>query len=93
MAERRLSELEGEFFDLKVDGVVGRALHFLCPACGGLHSIVAPISGRSPFDSGAMWSLEGTEDIETATLRPSIDCSKSGSCSFHGFVTNGSVTW
>ena len=90
MPTKKLAELEPEFEDVEHGGKFCRALTFTCPACDG-HAIMVPFAGASPFDSGAMWRLQGAEDISTATLIPSIHV-RSG-CGFHGFVTNGEVSW
>ena len=93
MPSKPLSELEPEFYDLQHERGVTRVLYFECPACTPGHGIEVGFSGPSIFASGAAWRLLTAEDAATATLTPSIDCTHGGSCSFHGFVTNGVVSW
>lgn len=54
-----------------------------------------PLDGGPPHDprEGAQWTREG-DTFDTLTLRPSIlSAAEKGGCGFHGFVTNGEVTW
>jgi hypothetical protein len=90
MSERPLSELDPCFGP--IDGA--RGLVFDCPVCEGVkaHSIAVTFDPPSLFPSGAVWKLvDGNPD--TFTVSPSIDCSGSGTCSFHGFVDKGVVRW
>jgi hypothetical protein len=45
---------------------------------------VAPVE----LDKNPRWLMTGTS-IDDLTLSPSVDCTKGGGCSFHGFVQNG----
>lgn len=89
MNERRLSNLNGEI--TQVNGLA--AVFFDCPCCVDRpHSIVASWAG-SLFEDAAAWRLESEPDLDVLTLSPSIDCTASGTCTFHGFVRNGMVQW
>lgn len=90
MNSRPLSELDPDWGT--IDGA--RSLTFDCPVCTGndAHSIAVTFEPPSPFPSGALWKLVDASQ-DTCTVQPSIDVTSSGSCSFHGFVTNGQVTW
>jgi hypothetical protein len=39
-------------------------------------------------DKNPRWHMVGTS-IDDLTLSPSVDCTKGGGCSFHGWVLNG----
>lgn len=90
MNRRKLSELDPDWGP--IDGA--RALMFECPICEGpkSHSIAVTFEPPSPFPSGALWRLVDANP-DTCTIQPSIDLSSSNTCTFHGFVTNGEVTW
>jgi hypothetical protein len=101
MNRRKLSELDPDVGPLvNEDGTRSEGVTFDCPACEGLrsHSIYVPWSGVSPFPSGAMWKLVDA-NLATLTLTPSVDLDSANHsedpnrCRFHGFVTNGEVTW
>jgi hypothetical protein len=42
-------------------------------------------------DANPRWTMSGTT-LDDLTLSPSVDCTKGGGCSFHGWVTNGEAT-
>lgn len=89
MTERTLRELDGEI--TQIDGRDG--VFFDCPCCTPTHGICATWSGPSLYPSGAVWRLEGEPNLDELTLTPSIDCSSSGHCTFHGWVQGGKVRW
>lgn len=35
------------------------------------------------------WTIVSGASLDDLTLSPSVDCTRGGGCSFHGFVTNG----
>lgn len=89
--------------------VEGRAtadcLVFRCPCCAGKRAHLVIVATRKPavHPGGSVWKIDGSRDLATLTLRPSIDCSKPvtwldgtvtpSSCSFHGHVRRGVVEW
>lgn len=82
MPRLRLAELEPKL-------VPGKSIRFLCPACGNGHSVHFPFDEK---DNGRGWAVSG-DSIETLTISPSIDATSEGLCKFHGFITNGDVSW
>lgn len=74
---------------------------FWCPACDPTHRIAIPMSACPPGQNwlgGAdapRWDGAAPADRDPAklTISPSIDCSGSGSCTFHGWIRGGVVTW
>ncbi len=92
MPERKLTELDPAW--VAEDGQrVG--VSFECPADDGAHGIGVPFvkcDWSEGNDSKAVWQKTG-ETFEDLSLSPSIDCTKSGYCKFHGWVKNGIVSW
>lgn len=79
-------------------------LIFDCPSCPyvqavhgdpelvATHLIEVPIK-RPLRDGGLLWAHAGGMEFSQVTLTPSIDFSRGERCRFHGWVTNGVVTW
>jgi hypothetical protein len=106
MSERRkkLTELEGRLGGWDDS----QGVWFKCPSCNNGHSIYVPFAGASPYKAG-LWTLHSAEDLTTLTLTPSVNLDvprtdpkwtdeqkaqyERTRCRFHGFVTNGEVTW
>jgi hypothetical protein len=70
-------------------------LVFDCPACGPTHpwhghKIRVGFDAQHHEGNGCFWEKTGTT-IKDLTLTPSIDGTPK--CNFHGWVTNGKVTW
>ena len=103
MSEKKLTELEPEWHEMKHENGSCKGLIFDCPSCGN-HSIFVPYEGQSPFPSKAMWKKFGST-FEDVSFNPSIDLTSTPRredetdeewarrCKFHGFVTLGVVTW
>lgn len=94
MPEKKLTELDGEFFT-----IVGRpnekdVLYFTCPLCPDGHGIMVSFKPPSLFPSGAVWQKTG-ETLEDVTISPSINCDvgPDSPCKFHGWVRGGKVVW
>lgn len=53
-----------------------------------------PLDGGPAHDprEGAQWQRQG-DTFDTLTLRPSIFSVPPHGCGFHGFITDGGVTW
>lgn len=77
-----LSELKAEY--MSRGGQKG-FLRFDCPLCDPTHEI------KVRFGPGA-WTKIAGDSISNVTIQPSIRCIMPN-CTFHGFVTNGVVTW
>jgi len=57
------------------------------------HSIIVPLSKEGTYEGvDSIWTREG-DSLEDITLSPSVNCTESKSCKFHGHVKNGKVTW
>jgi hypothetical protein len=93
--EKKLNELEGR--------IKGGRLMFICPTSllnpndkdPDGHSILVPIhkSGiRKDLKTKSVWKKSGNS-IDNITLHPSIDCTGSNTCNFHGWIKNGMVVW
>ncbi len=76
------------------------AIHFNCPIQGcPIRNIVVPFkiwSGYNP-EKHHIWTKTG-DVFETLTLMPSVDATRTKQgvltgCLFHGYITNGEVTW
>lgn len=113
MNARRLSDLHGRItrFTTQDSGASPEGVVFTCPSCekdNRRHSICVTWEPPSLFASGAVWKLEGSADVETLTVSPSINCdvpivvvdpdtgkkeTVESDCKFHGFIRNGEVTW
>lgn len=73
-------------------------IRFLCPKCfmehggpEGTHQIRIPFVGRGLGPAG--WQVSGTT-FSDLTLMPSIALpADGGGCGYHGFVTNGEVSF
>lgn len=52
----------------------------------------APESARRRNDGtpNPLWTMSGST-LDDLTLSPSIDCTRGGGCTFHGFVSSGNV--
>ena len=88
-----LSSLDPSWF--RKDGTV---IRFVCPVCPSGHSIIVPWSPPSPLKTGCLWTKVSGSTFEDLTLSPSIDCTKPfegvpATCRFHGFITDGQVSW
>lgn len=76
-------------------------LVFDCPVCADGHGIMPQFWGEPIYPSGAIWRLtSGCKGgpFENVSVEPSINCTvrRDGGptgCAFHGWVTNGRVTW
>lgn len=93
MPKRKLSELHPR--------LKRHTLSFVCPTSFDNpddkdhdgHSILVPFHKNGlTKDIKYVWRKTG-DSIENITLAPSIDCTGSESCKFHGFVQNGIVKW
>lgn len=87
-----LVELDPHWFQRngRAEGVV-----FDCPACVEPkrgHAIGVTWCAPSIHTSGAVWKVDRL-CFGNMTLTPSINCDHGNGCTFHGFVTNGIVTW
>lgn len=80
---------------LAVGPPVGVSFECPCEECGG-HRISIPFEGTPPEFNWMVdkiaWGRTG-ETLDSLTINPSIDCSGTPSCSFHGWIKNGEVTW
>ena len=83
-------------------------LVFDCPVCEGQHDHGIMVSWHKPsqFENGSVWTrtvLAHSEGMEIFSLSPSINCDvpwkdeagveHASDCKFHGWVTNGMVSW
>lgn len=85
MKSRPLAELDPHWSE---DG----CLIFDCPVCPQGCCLGVPT--REPLrPGGPVWGWNGELDFTKVTLTPSIDYTKGDRCPFHGWVTNGVVTW
>ncbi len=74
-------------------------LLFQCPVCSNGHGIkvnFAMFKGYDP-EKDHIWQMTG-DSFDTLTFSPSIDATKDKQgkptgCKFHGYITNGEVTW
>ena len=89
-----LADLAGAFI-IRDEKQVG--VWFECPSCprndaGGVHMIRVPFHPDESRRMGglACWTKTGTT-LEDLSLQPSIR--NQGACNFHGFITQGKVTW
>jgi hypothetical protein len=96
----RLLDLDPRWYKLEEGGPrVG--LTFECPHCRSTRlGVLFHHLGREALEDGYIrayhggsdehiWSLSGSDELETLTLSPSIDASKSGH--WHGFITDGVI--
>ncbi len=93
---KRLVDLDPHWFHRN-----GRpeGIRFHCPICRGgegegheRHSLVITWEPPSIHTSGAVWTKTGNT-FDNLTVTPSIDATRGGHCKFHGFITQGVVTW
>lgn len=87
----RLSELNG-----KIEGD-NLLLFFECPIDKSHGILIALNKPYQDLNEGRFWNSTG-DSIENITLSPSVDCTKKkdgtpSGCHFHGFVSNGNVTF
>lgn len=94
MNSKPLRELDAAFMVLDEQGISQPVLVFICPACTDGHSIMVGWTEPSIYPSGAVWKKTG-DTVDDITITPSINCDvgPDSSCRFHGWVTNGVVTW
>lgn len=87
------TRLEAEFIQ---EGDQPGAVRFWCPACPRAHAIIVPWVEETRarlVPTYPLWQAVGVASLDTLTVSPSIDATKSGACLFHGWIRNGLVTW
>lgn len=88
-------------WSVKVDTLAeAQGVVLRCPTCASTHHVGVSFAGRGVLDhhgshdaSGrpTRWQVTGT-GLADLTLRPSVDCTGGGHCTWHGFITNGEAT-
>jgi len=76
-------------------------LTFECPIPGcPVERIAVPFKMFSGYDPEKhhIWTMTGGESFDTLSFTPSVDATRNKKgeltgCLFHGFITNGEVTW
>lgn len=77
-----------------------QGIYFTCPVCADGHMVGITFRDRGvPDDLGSVgednkptrWAVQGT-GVADLTLSPSIDLTRRKACTWHGFVTAGSIT-
>lgn len=88
----KLSELEGEIWNIAGRPQMGDVLFFVCPLCPKQHGIAVSWEKPSIVDSGAVWKKVSGTTIDDLTLSPSINCDvEKSDCKFHGWIKDGHV--
>lgn len=85
-------------YSVRVDSLAdAQGIRFDCPKDS--HAIEVTFAGRGVADEQgsrdhegkpSRWTVSGTS-LDDLTLTPSIDGTRGGGCTFHGFVTSGDV--
>lgn len=98
----RYETREGGEYLVKVDTLAeAQGIQFDCPKCQPYpHGIIVTFRDRGTLDhqgsqsahgGPSRWTVAGT-GFADLSCQPSIDCTKGGGCTFHGYITNGEAT-
>lgn len=93
MSQKPLLELTPTWFaQPEINSGEPVALQFDCPVCPrGDHRLFVPFVDHVWNPRREIWTKTG-DSFETLSMTPSIYY-RNSPCAFHGYVTNGMVTW